>query len=159
MTQVHKAAEQRTNPKSEEKNSLATVRAAAQKLHGAITDATAKRGEAMKADLLAIPHKAKAVAESVKESLGAQGAASKKHLTAASTPEFRSRHGARSFLPPQGRHRREGTVFGPPPSRVPLPRAEAGPREAFGPGAPPASLTRARRACWLGAARGRTMYG
>ena len=83
MTQVHKAAEHRTNPKTKEQDPLARVRAAAQELHGAISDAAAKRGEEMKSDWQAIPKKAKAVTASVKESLDAQSEATKKHLAEA----------------------------------------------------------------------------
>ncbi len=81
MTQVTKVVEPQTSPKGNAKDSLKLIRAAAQQLHGAITDATAKRAEAMKADLEAIPQKAKAVAESVKVSLGEQSKPAKKHLT------------------------------------------------------------------------------
>jgi fructose-specific phosphotransferase system component IIB len=62
------------------KDALDHVRAAAQELHGAISDAAAKRGEAIKADLEAVSQKAKAVTESVKGSMGAQQEATKKHL-------------------------------------------------------------------------------
>jgi exonuclease VII small subunit len=67
------------------KDALDHVRAAAQELHGAISDAAAKRGGAVKADLEAIPQKAKAVTESVKASIGAQNEAAKKQLTDAVT--------------------------------------------------------------------------
>jgi hypothetical protein len=52
------------------KDALDHVRASAQELHGAISDATAKRGGALKADLEAVSQKAKAVTDSLKSSLG-----------------------------------------------------------------------------------------
>jgi fructose-specific phosphotransferase system component IIB len=67
------------------KNALDSVRAATQELHGAISDAASKRGEAIKADFKVIPQKAKAVAESIKGSMGVQNEATKKHLTEALT--------------------------------------------------------------------------
>ena len=80
---VQKTDDARTKPKAKGNDSLDRVRTAAQELHGALSDAAAKRGEAMKADLQSIPPKAKAVAESLKESLGAQSEAIKEHLTEA----------------------------------------------------------------------------
>jgi len=65
---------------TEVKDALDGVRAAAQELHGAISDAAAKRGGAMKTDLEAVSHKAKAITVSVKGSIGAQHDAAKKHL-------------------------------------------------------------------------------
>jgi hypothetical protein len=67
------------------KDSLDHVRAATQELHGAISDAVAKRGGATKADLEAFAQKAKAAAESAKGSLSAQQDAAKKHLADAIT--------------------------------------------------------------------------
>ncbi len=67
------------------KDALDHVRAAAQELHGAISDAAAKRGAAAKEDVEAFGQKAKAVAESLKGSIGAQNQAVKKHLTEAVT--------------------------------------------------------------------------
>ncbi len=67
------------------KDALDTVRAAAQHLHAAIGDAAAKRNEAAKADIQAIPSKAKAVMDSIKGSIGAQNEVEKKHLTEALT--------------------------------------------------------------------------
>lgn len=67
------------------KDALDHVRAAAQELHGAISDAAAKRGGATKADLEAFAQKAKAVTESVKGSIGKQQEAAKKGLTEALT--------------------------------------------------------------------------
>jgi hypothetical protein len=67
------------------KDSLDHVRAATQELHGAISDAMAKRDGATKADLEAFAQKAKAAAESAKGSLGTQHDAAKKHLSEAVT--------------------------------------------------------------------------
>ena len=67
------------------KDALDHVRASAQELHGAISDAAAKRGGAVKADLEVIPQKAKAITDSIKGSIGAQNEATKKHLTEAAT--------------------------------------------------------------------------
>jgi hypothetical protein len=64
---------------------LDQIRAAAQALHGAISDAAAKRGGAIKADLEGVGQKAKSVAESVKASIGAQNEATKKRLKEAVT--------------------------------------------------------------------------
>jgi len=64
---------------------LDRVRAAAQELHGAISDAAAKRSGAIKSDLEAVGQKAKAVTESVKASVDAQNEATKKHLKEAVT--------------------------------------------------------------------------
>ena len=61
------------------------VRAAAQELHGAISDAAAKRSGAVKSDLEAVGQKAKAVTESLKASIGVQNEATKKHLKEAVT--------------------------------------------------------------------------
>lgn len=59
---------------------LAQIRAAAQQLHGAISDAAAKRGNAIKADLEAVGQKAKSLAESAKASIAAQNEATQKRL-------------------------------------------------------------------------------
>ncbi|HVN32129.1 MAG TPA: hypothetical protein VMT45_09075 [Thermoanaerobaculaceae bacterium] len=72
-----------TDPKI--KDSLNQARAAAQELHGAISDAAAKRGGAMKADLETVPQKAKVIMESIRSSLGTQEDATKKHLKEAMT--------------------------------------------------------------------------
>ena len=56
-------------PHTRVKDALDHARAAAQELHGALSDAAAKRGGAIKADLEAIPHKARAIADSLKASL------------------------------------------------------------------------------------------
>jgi hypothetical protein len=67
------------------KESLDHIRAATQELHGAISDAVAKRGGATKADLEALAQKAKAAAESAKGSISTQHDAAKKHLADAVT--------------------------------------------------------------------------
>jgi hypothetical protein len=64
---------------------LDQVRAAAQQLHGAISDAASRRGGAIKADFEGVGQKAKAVTESVKASIGVQNEATKKHLKEAVT--------------------------------------------------------------------------
>jgi len=85
MPQAHniKVAE---NPAGKKvKDVLDDVRAAAQELHGAISDAAAKHGGAAKADLEAASQKAKALAESVKGAVDAHHDATKKHLADAVT--------------------------------------------------------------------------
>ena len=67
------------------KDALDHVRATTQELHGAISDAVAKRGGATKADLEALAQKAKAVTESAKGSISTQHDAAKKHLADAVT--------------------------------------------------------------------------
>jgi hypothetical protein len=64
---------------------LDQVRAAAQQLHAAISDAAAKKGGAIKSDLEAVGQKAKSVTDSVKASIGAQNEVTKKRLTEAVT--------------------------------------------------------------------------
>ncbi len=67
------------------KEALEHLRAGAQELHGAISDAAAKRGGAIKADLESVPQKAKALTESIKGSMGIQNEVAKKHLKEAVT--------------------------------------------------------------------------
>ena len=67
------------------KDALDHVRATTQELHGAISDAAAKRGGVMKADLEALAQKAKAATESAKGSISTQNDAAKKHLADAVT--------------------------------------------------------------------------
>src|SRR5258706_317757 len=62
------------------KDALDKVRASAQELHAAISDAAAKRGGAMKVDLEIVQKKAKAGADSARSSMAAQNDAAKKHL-------------------------------------------------------------------------------
>ena len=81
------------------KDALDHIREAAQELHGAISDAAAKRGGAVKADLEAVSQKAKAVTQSVKDSVSAQHDATKKHLTEAITNlETMQKHAAEGLL-------------------------------------------------------------
>jgi len=63
------------------KDALDDVRSAVQQLHGALSDAAAKRGGAMKDDLKAIPAEAKAIADSLKSLVGTQEEAAKKYLS------------------------------------------------------------------------------
>jgi hypothetical protein len=80
------------------KDALDQVRAAAEELHAAISDAAAKRGGAVKADLEAVSQKAKAITESVKGSIGAQHEAAKKHLAEAVTHlEATQKHAAEAL--------------------------------------------------------------
>jgi hypothetical protein len=77
-------------PKTEDshsrvKDALDDVRSAAQELHGALSDAVAKRGGAIKGDLESVPLKAKAIADSIGSSLVAQDAATKRSLGEAVT--------------------------------------------------------------------------
>ena len=62
------------------KDALDNARVAAQDLHRALSDAAAKRGGAIKADLEAVPPKVKAIAASIRASLDAQSAAAKNSL-------------------------------------------------------------------------------
>lgn len=64
-------------------NDLDHVRAAAQALHGAISDAAARRSGAVKADLEAVGQTAKVVTESVKASISLQNEVTKKYLKGA----------------------------------------------------------------------------
>ena len=80
------------------KDALDHIRASAQELHGAISDAATKGGGAVKRDLEAIPQKAKALADSVKSSMGAQNEAAKKRLAEAVTHlEATQKHVAESL--------------------------------------------------------------
>jgi hypothetical protein len=80
------------------KDALDHIRAATQELHGAISDAAAKRGGATKADLEALAQKAKGVAESAKGSISTQQDAAKKHLADAVTQlEATQKHVAESL--------------------------------------------------------------
>jgi len=87
------------------KDALDQIRKGEQELHKALSDAAAKRGGATKADLEAIPEKAKAVAESIKGAVGAQNEAAKKHLKeAASYLEGMQKHAAEGL-------KRDGDAF------------------------------------------------
>jgi len=72
-------------PDTQVKDAVDHVRASAQELYKAISDAAAKRGGAAKADLEAVPTKAKAAIDSIKGSMATQNAAAKKHLDDAVT--------------------------------------------------------------------------
>jgi len=79
------------------KDALDHARAAAQELHRTISDAAAKRTGATKADLEAIPQKAKAAVDSIKRSVGVQNETAKKRLAEAVT-----------YLEAAGKHAAEG---------------------------------------------------
>jgi hypothetical protein len=70
---------------TEVKDAVDQVRSATQQLHKAISDAAAKRGGAVKADLQAVPEMAKAAVDSIKGSMAAQNEAAKKRLAEAVT--------------------------------------------------------------------------
>jgi hypothetical protein len=72
-------------PDTQVKDAVDQVRTAAQELYKAISDAAAKRGGAAKADLEAVPMKAKAAIDSIKGSVTTQNAAARKHLDEAVT--------------------------------------------------------------------------
>jgi len=80
------------------KDALDHVRAATQELHGALSDAVAKRGGATKADVEALAQKAKVAVESAKGSITTQNEAAKKHLAEAVTHlEAMQKHVAESL--------------------------------------------------------------
>ncbi len=75
-----------TIPSKEKKlDPLDRVRAAAQELNGAISDAIAARGEKTKQNLHALSEKTKAVATSLQASLAGESESIKQHLTEAKT--------------------------------------------------------------------------
>jgi len=77
------------------KDAVGQVRSATQQLHKAISDAAAKRGGAVKADLQAVPQMAKAAIDSIKGSMGAQNDVAKKRLAEAVTSlEAAGKHAA-----------------------------------------------------------------
>ncbi len=84
-------------PDTNVKDAVDKTRAAAQELHRAISDAAAKRGGAVKADLQAVPQMAKAAVDSIKGSMGAQIEAAKKRLAEAVT-----------YLEATGKHAADG---------------------------------------------------
>ena len=79
------------------KDAVGQVRSATQQLHKAISDAAAKRGGAVKADLQAVPQMAKAAVDSIKGSMGAQNEAARKRLAEAVT-----------YLEATGKHAADG---------------------------------------------------
>jgi len=62
------------------KDALDHARTAAQELHGALSDAAAQRGAVVKIDLAALPLKARAIADSLGQSLDAQHAATRQTI-------------------------------------------------------------------------------
>jgi hypothetical protein len=77
--QALKSAPTRVDPKV--KSAIDNVRAAAQQLHGAISDAMTKRGGATKADLEAFGQKLKSVTDSAKATVNNQNATVKKNMS------------------------------------------------------------------------------
>src|SRR4029077_3963207 len=84
---THGRDEERTEtmPDTEVKDAVDQVRSATQQLHKAISDAAAKRGGAVRADLQAVQQQAKAAIESIKSSVAGQNEAAKKQLAEAVT--------------------------------------------------------------------------
>jgi len=96
---THGRDEERTEtmPNTEVTDAVDQVRSATQQLHKAISDAAAKRGGAVRADLQAVPQMAKAAVDSIRGSLAAQNEAARKHLTEAVT-----------YLEATGKHAADG---------------------------------------------------
>jgi len=67
------------------KDALDHIRTASQELHEAFSDAAARQGGAVKADLEALLKMADAAAASIKSAMGGQNEATKKHLEDAAT--------------------------------------------------------------------------
>jgi hypothetical protein len=84
-------------PDTKVKDAVDKARAAAQELHRAISDAAARQGGAVKADLEAVPQKATAAIESIKGSGAVQNEVTKKRLAEAVT-----------YLEATGKHASEG---------------------------------------------------
>jgi len=84
-------------PNTEVTDAVDQVRSATQQLHKAISDAAAKRGGAVRADLQAVPQMAKAAVDSIRGSLAAQNEAARKHLAEAVT-----------YLEATGKHAADG---------------------------------------------------
>ena len=84
-------------PDTQVKDAVDKVRSATQQLHKAISDAAAKRGGAVKADLQAVPQMAKAAADSIKGSMATQNDAAKTRLAEAVT-----------YLEAAGKHAADG---------------------------------------------------
>ena len=84
-------------PDTEIKDAIDQVRSATQQLHKAISDAAAKRGGAVTADLQAVPQMAKAAVDSIRGSMAAQNEAARKRLAEAVT-----------YLEATGKHAAEG---------------------------------------------------
>ena len=81
QTQTTKVEPSRTDRTG--KDPLAGIRVAAQALHGAISDAAAKRGQAIKDHLQSIGPTVSSLITSVKAVIGAQTEVAKKHLAEA----------------------------------------------------------------------------
>ena len=79
------------------KDAVDHVRSATQQLHKAISDAAAKRGGAVTADLQAVPQMAKAAVDSTRGSMAAQNEAARKRLAEAVT-----------YLEATGKHAADG---------------------------------------------------
>ncbi|HEV3060066.1 MAG TPA: hypothetical protein VFE35_09140 [Candidatus Cybelea sp.] len=84
-------------PDTEIKDAIDQVRSATQQLHKAISDAAAKRGGAVTADLQAVPQMAKAAVDSIRGSMAAQNEAARKRLAEAVT-----------YLEATGKHAADG---------------------------------------------------
>jgi hypothetical protein len=84
-------------PDTEIKDAIDQVRSATQQLHKAISDAAAKRGGAVTADLEAVPQMAKAAVDSIRGSMAAQNEAARKRLAEAVT-----------YLEATGKHAADG---------------------------------------------------
>jgi hypothetical protein len=84
-------------PDTQVKDAVDHVRTTAQELYKAISDAAAKRGGAAKADLGAVPQKARAAIDSIKGSMSAQDEVTKKRLAEAAT-----------YFEASGKHAAEG---------------------------------------------------
>ncbi|KUR72000.1 hypothetical protein [Novosphingobium sp. FSW06-99] len=67
------------------KDALDHARSAAQELHAALTDAVAKRGGAIRDDLVALPAKARAIVDSVSRSAAAQNVVTRQGVAEAAT--------------------------------------------------------------------------
>jgi hypothetical protein len=92
-----KSRKETVMPDTKTKDAVDKARAATQELHRAISDAAAKRGGAIKADLEAVPQKSRAVIESIKSSAAAQNEVAKKRLAEAIT-----------YLEATGKHAADG---------------------------------------------------
>jgi len=84
-------------PDPEVRDAVDQVRSATLRLHKAISDAAAKRGGAVKADLQAVPQMVKAAVDSIRGSMAAQNEAARKHLAEAVT-----------YLEATGKHAADG---------------------------------------------------
>ena len=84
-------------PDPKVRDAVDQVRSATQQLHKAISDAAAKRGGAVKADLQAVPQMVKAAVDSIRGSMAAQNEAARKRLAEAVT-----------YLEATGKHAADG---------------------------------------------------